>query len=290
VAFSKASLLACSAALLVAAPTGAQSTQSQEQIGREIIAMPWMETGNGAVANVASVEATPKSRVLVGDPASRFIEISGNPPHPGSTIVAPKNLSWFAVYQFHDVGYVTDKDTIDADAMMKGLRDEEPAENAEREKMGLDDLTITDWAVKPHYDSATHNFEWGLKIHSSRGDDVINYTTRHLGRGGYVSSILVSSPETFERDLAEFRISDAKLAFNPGSTYAEFRDGDKVAGYGLAALVVGGAAAAAVKSGAGKGILAGLVVFWKFIAAAFVAALAAAGKFFRRLFGRTAEE
>lgn len=252
--------------------------------------MPWMETGEGAVSTVAGIGATPKGRVLVGDPASRFIQLSGNPPRDGATIVAPRDLRWFAVYQYHDVGYVSDKDAIDADALMKSLKDEEPAQKAEREKMGLDDLTITDWAVKPHYDAATHNMEWGLKIHSSRGDDVINYTTRHLGRGGFVASILVSSPETFQRDLAEFRADDTQLAFNQGSTYTEFRDGDKVAGYGLAALVVGGATAAAVKSGAAKGVLVGLVAFWKVLVAGAIAAFAGLGKFFWRLFGRVREE
>jgi uncharacterized membrane-anchored protein len=97
---------------------------------------------------------------------------------------------------------------------------------------------------------------------------------------------LVSSPETFQKDLAEFRAGDTKLAFDPGSTYGEFRNGDKTAGYGLAALILGGAGAAVVKSGAAKGILAGLLAFWKIIAAGVVAAFAAAAKFFRRLFGR----
>lgn len=249
-----------------------------------------MESGEGAVSTVAGIEATSKGRVLVGDPASRFIQLSGNPPRDGATIVAPEDVHWFAVYQYHDVGYVSDKDAIDADALMKSLKDAEPAQNSEREKMGLDDLTITDWAVKPHYDAATHNMEWGLKIHSSKGEDVINYTTRHLGRGGFVASILVSSPETFQRDLAEFRADDSKLSFNQGSSYAEFRDGDKVAGYGLAALVVGGATAAAVKSGAAKGILVGLVAFWKVLAAGLVAAFAFVGKFFWRLFGRAEGE
>ena len=252
--------------------------------------MPWLASGSGSVANVAEIEASPKGRVLVGEPASRFIQISGNPPRPGATIVAPKSLNWFAVYDFRDVGYVTDNDTIDPGAMMKSLKESEPAENAERAKMGLNELTITDWAVKPHYDPATHNMEWGLKIHSSTGEDVINYTTRHLGRGGFVSSILVSDPTHFQQDLAAFRTTDTKLAFKSGSTYAEFRDGDKVAGYGLGALIVGGAAAAVVKSGAGKGILAGLLVFWKLIAAACVAAFAAVAKFFGRMFGRTVED
>ena len=248
--------------------------------------LPWIESGHGQVADVATIDASKGARVLTGQPASHFMELAGNPPVDRATVVAPKNLRWFSVYEYHDVGYVSDKDSVDADALMKKLRDEEPSENAERKKIGLDELNITDWAIKPHYEAATHNLAWGLKIRSSSGSNIINYTTRHLGRGGYLSSILVTSPETFEADLADFRTSDAKLAFNPGTSYSEFRTGDKVAGYGLAALIAGGAAAAVVKSGAGKGIIVGLIAFWKIILAGIVAVLAGLTKFLRRLLGR----
>jgi uncharacterized membrane-anchored protein len=254
------------------------------------MSMPWLENGQGKVGNVASIEATKQVRVLGGDSVARFIQLTGNLPDPGATIVAPRDLSWFSIYEYSNVGYVKDSDTLDADALMKSLEENQETANAERQKQGLDQFTIVGWVVKPHYDPATHNLEWGVDARASDGTDWINYTTRHLGRGGYVSSVLVSSPESFQKDLAEFRVSDSKLAFNPGSTYAEFRNGDKVAGYGLAALIVGGAGAAVVKSGAAKGLLAGLLAFWKIIAAGVVAAFAATAKFFRRIFGRTQEE
>lgn len=281
-AFFKTKLVVSILALITASTGLAQQSASQEQVAREIQSLAWVDSGHGAVADVASINASTQARVLVGQPVTRFIELTGNPPRNGATIVAPNDLHWFSVYEYQDVGFVSDKDAVDADALMKSLKETEPNENAERRRLGLDDLTITDWAVKPHYDAATRNLEWGLKIHSSLGEDVINYTTRHLGRGGFVSSILVSSPETFQSDLAEFRANDTKLVFNPGSNYTEFREGDKVAGYGLAALVAGGAAAAAVKSGVGKGILVALAAFWKFILAGVVALFAGVAKFFRR--------
>ena len=57
---------------------------------------------------------------------------------------------------------------------------------------------------------------------------------------------------------------------------AEFQPGDKVAKYGLAALVAGGAAAAVVK---GKGL-------FKIIGIAILAGLAAVGSFFKKIFGK----
>jgi uncharacterized membrane-anchored protein len=48
-------------------------------------------------------------------------------------------------------------------------------------------------------------------------------------------------------------------SFQTGQTYAEYRSGDKVAKFGLAALVVGGAAVGAAK----LNLLTGLLVMFK---------------------------
>ena len=76
-------------------------------------------------------------------------------------------------------------------------------------------------------------------------------------------------------------------SFLPGNKYAEFRAGDKIAEYGLATLVAGGAAAVALKTGL-------LAKLWKLIVAA-LAALAALLKriwnYFKRLAaGKASEE
>jgi len=92
-----------------------------------------------------------------------------------------------------------------------------------------------------------------------------------------MSAMLISSPETFDRDLIAFRNSLKSFSYDSGQSYAEFKQGDKVAAYGLGALVVGGAAAVALKSGAG---------FLKVIWVAIAGAGAAVAGFFRRIFGR----
>jgi uncharacterized membrane-anchored protein len=56
-------------------------------------------------------------------------------------------------------------------------------------------------------------------------------------------AILVSDPESLDRDIAEFKTALGGYEFASGERYSEFRAGDRVAEYGLAALVLGGAAA-----------------------------------------------
>jgi uncharacterized membrane-anchored protein len=73
------------------------------------------------------------------------------------------------------------------------------------------------------------------------------------------------------------------FSYTSGNRYAEFMKGDKVAGYGLTALIAGGAAAAAVKTGLFaklfKVIAAAGAALWKFIVIAF----AAIARFFKQI-------
>ncbi len=85
-----------------------------------------------------------------------------------------------------------------------------------------------------------------------------------------MSALLVSDPTSLDKDVRTFKAALAGFDFNSGQKYSEYRTGDKVAQYGLAALIVGGAAAAAAKTGAFKflgkfivfGVLGGLAAAW----------------------------
>jgi uncharacterized membrane-anchored protein len=101
-----------------------------------------------------------------------------------------------------------------------------------------------------------------------------------------MSAVLVSDPSTFDRDLISFRRALRSFHYISGENYEEFRQGDRVAEYGLSALIVGGAAAVAAKSGFGKFIAVMLAAGAKAIFAVFVAAIAAIGAVFRKIFGR----
>jgi uncharacterized membrane-anchored protein len=66
--------------------------------------------------------------------------------------------------------------------------------------------------------------------------------------------------------LAEFKVALKDFDYVSGEKYSEWREGDKVAAYGLGALVLGGAAAVATSKGGLKvlwmGLLAGAAAVW----------------------------
>jgi uncharacterized membrane-anchored protein len=182
---------------------------------------------------------------------------------------------WFVVFQFSDVGYVPDdeKDDLDADAMLESMRRGNEEGNKERRKRGWATLELIGWEVKPQYDAETNNLEWAVRAESN-GEPVLNYNTRILGRRGVMEANLVVDPEDLAATLPLFRSLLAGYTFTPGQKYAEYRQGDKIAKLGLTALVTGGAAAVALKTGLFK-------KFWKLIVLGFIAI----GGFFKKLFG-----
>lgn len=186
-----------------------------------------------------------------------FLELTGNIPEDGLNIVASQSGDWWATFQFDDMGYVKDDEEINADELLETLKASDEPANEERARLGIPALHTEGWAVPPHYDTETKRLEWGLRL-SSEGMPVVNYTIRILGRKGVMNAVLVADPETLQKDVAAFKAALAGFEFNPGERYAEYREGDRVAEYGLAALVVGGAAAVAAKSGL-------LAKFWKLI-------------------------
>lgn len=94
--------------------------------------------------------------------------------------------------------------------------------------------------------------------------------------------ILVSDPQNLESDIKEFKQALKGFDYVPGERYSEWKQGEKVAAYGLGALVLGGAAAVATKKGFWA-LLVGLVTAgWKLIAGLVVAGLAGLGSLFKK--------
>ena len=269
-------------ALLFAAlfvPGLAQAQRDPTSIMQELQKLAWQKgPGEGAIAGKGKILIPQGHAFLDEKNTRRFLEIMGNPPRDGHWMIAPQNLDWFAVFSFDPVGYVKDDEKIDADALLKTLKDSDESGNEERKRLGMGAIYTDGWHVPPHYDAATKRLEWGMRLRDEKGRININYTSRLLGRSGVMSVVLVSSPQSLAEDMKAFNAALSGFDFVAGENYVEFKAGDRIAEYGLGALVLGGAAAVAAKAG----WLKFLGKFWIII----LGALAAGWGFIRRLFKR----
>lgn len=243
---------------------------------------PWQTEGVGKLGSRADVKIPEGFRFLGGPDASRLVEAMGNLTSRRELgLIGTGDLTWFVVFFFDDVGYVKDdeKDALDAGKMAQALTESLTASNEERRSRGIEELFFDGWAIPPQYNQQSKQLEWAQRLKSASGPTV-NYNTRVLGRHGVVRTILVTDPDKLEQTLPEYRSMMGGFRFTEGEDYAAFRPGDKVAEYGLLALVAGGAGAVAAKTG----LLGAIVVFFKKGLKLIVVGVLAAAAFIRKLF------
>jgi uncharacterized membrane-anchored protein len=223
--------------------------------------------------------------------AAKLLEMNGsfyNDNLLGVVASKEESSSWVVILRYEDEGYIKDDEELDAKEILTAIQEGTEEANKERVERGFKPLHVKDWSEAPHYDKARHHLIWALDAYSDNGTSV-NYSTRVLGRRGYVSMNLVVDPV----GLADSKPHMAKLLestrFNPGSRYEDFQQGtDKVAEFGLAGLVLGGAGVGAAKL-AKVGLLAKLGKFFVAILIAgkkaIIPLLIAVGALFSKLFG-----
>ena len=213
----------------------------------------------------------------------------GNPPGNKTLgMIIPQAVSpisrngWGVVITYLDDGHVSDADAnkIDYNDLLKKMQKADEEENEERKKQGYSGLHILGWAEPPSYDAQTHKMYWAkeLKADDAQGN-TLNYAIRVLGRKGVLELNAVAAMSDLAMIKQQMPTVLAFTNFSDGNKYTDFNAStDKVAAYGLAALVAGGIAA---KAGlfAKLGLL--LLAAKKFI----VIGLVAIAGFFRKLFG-----
>ncbi len=226
--------------------------------------------------------------------AAALMRTMGNRTGPnflGIVVPLERAERWFVTVSYDPAGYVKDDDAKhwDADKLLQSLKEGTEAANQEREKAGVAPIVVTRWIEPPAYDPLTHRLVWSAEARLKSGTDpdpVINYNTYLLGREGYLSLNLITSTSAIDTDKAAARELLSDVKFDSGKTYADFKPAtDKIAAYGLAALVAG---VAAKKLGLLAILAATLVKFAKVIAIGAAGGFAALSRWWKSRTGRTA--
>jgi uncharacterized membrane-anchored protein len=155
---------------------------------------------------------------------------------------------WFVSVHYDAAGYIKDDDAKhwDADKLLQNLKDGTEAANADRVGAGIPPLVVSRWIQSPQYEDGVHRLTWSAEVKRKDGTDTdptINYNTYVLGREGYMSLNLVTATSTVDADKVAAGKLLSAVDFKSGKRYTDFNSStDKVAAYGLAALVAGVAA------------------------------------------------
>jgi uncharacterized membrane-anchored protein len=193
---------------------------------------------------------------------------------------------WAVILTYDDDGHIDDSDAakIDYDDMLKDMKEGTEDHNSERKKAGFEAVHLIGWAEKPRYDASAKKLYWAkeLSFEGTTGN-TLNYDVRVLGREGVLSMNAVAGMDRLEQIRGEMQPLIGVAEFNEGYRYAEFnKKTDRMAEYGLAALVAAGVGA---KLGLFAKFGALLLAFKKFIVLGFIAV----GAFIKKLFGKKDE-
>ncbi len=266
--------------------------QAQQQSAEQFLASLNFQKGKITLpGDIATLDLPPAFRYLAPADTARLLEQGwGNPPG-GTTLgmIVPAEVSplseegWGVVVTYDKDGHVKDDDadSIDYVDMLKEIQEGMVEDNKARKEQGYPAMTLVGWAEKPHYDKAQHKLYWAKELHTDGSDaNGLNYNIRVLGREGVLVLNAVASLDQLAQVRTEMQQVTAFTNFNAGHRYADFNAAtDKVAEYGIAALVAGGVAA---KLGFFGKLLALLVAFKKLIILGFAALASLLWKFFRR--------
>jgi uncharacterized membrane-anchored protein len=227
------------------------------------------------------------------DSLDRFYELTQNfKSKTGVGVVLAPSYTLF--FSYDDTGYVKDDEKLDAAKLLETMTENVDASNEERRKRGWDEMKLKGWATAPYYDEKTHNLKWAINLATSSDgfkEVFINESIRILGRGGVMKITLSTDTPSFKAaEIDANKLLAENFGYVAGQKYSEFKAGDKVAAYGLSALVLGGAGVMAAKMGwfAKFGVLLGKA--WKAIVVGLIAVAAVIKKIFNKITGARPEE
>ncbi len=257
----------------------------------QLIASLHFKDGDIAVPQAdAHFRLTPAFRYLEQADARRVLEdLWGNPPDEsvlGMIVPATPSLldekSWAVVVTYADEGYVSDEDAakIDYQDMLKDMQAGTREDNAARKEAGYGTVDLVGWAVDPRYDAASKKMYWAKELKFDQSaQNTLNYDIRVLGRRGYLSLNAISGMSELGLVQAGMQQLLPMTEFDAGARYADYDEStDKVAAYGVAALIGGGLA---TKAGLFAKIGLVLAKFWKLGLIAFLGLGALVRKLFR---------
>jgi uncharacterized membrane-anchored protein len=294
---SVAALLGGGSVAHAAEPAPAASAPEQEAEGAETGESryhPVVGPSHVALGHDLSLDLPEGFYFLAKKEADEMMRRSGNQDDPSLLgVVLKPDSSWVVTVSFDAEGYIKDEDgeKLDADEILDAIREGTEEANKYREEHGFKPMHVDGWSEPPHYDRKLHHLVWAVRGSDADGTS-INYNTRVLGRRGYASLNLIDDPDKLAQSKLEAATLLGVTHFDAGARYEDFNEkSDKVAEYGLAALVAGGAGAAALKL-AKVGILAkfGGKLLALLIAGkkAVIAVLIALGALAKRLFSKKA--
>ena len=259
---------------------------SPDEMATVVSSLKWQTGTITLQGGLAKINLAPGYRFLDGPDAEKVLhDLWDNPPaDPPLGMIFPPDAGpldengWGVLVEYEEGGHVNDADAskINYSDLLKTMQQQVRDDNARRQQEGYAPMELVGWAEPPHYDAVTHKLYWAkeLRVGDSPANG-LNYNIRVLGRKGVLVLNAIAGLNDLGAVSAKMPDVMAMVDFQPGNTYADFDPRiDKVAKYGIAALIAGGALGVAAKVGLLKFLFPILLMLKKFVIVIFLAVAA----------------
>lgn len=229
---------------------------------------------------LAQLDVPEAYRFLAPTDARKVLEgLWGNPEDPSVLgLIVPTGVSptadesWAIHIEYVEDGHVDDDDAadLDYDDLLQSMKEADREQNKKRTEAGYPAVELIGWAAKPHYDAKGKRLYWAKELQFAGAEGrTLNYDIRILGRKGMLVLKAIASMKQLPDIEKAIPTVLGMVEFQPGKRYADFSPGvDKVAAYGIGALVAGKIAA---KVGLFKLLVAAVIAGKKLILLGLVA-------------------
>lgn len=265
----------------------AQAKAGLESFKKDLLSLTPAK-GKFPIANGVAEVNTPKgySFLNAAQTGTLLVNIWGNP-FSASRLGAlvPDDFDPIAdnshavIITYEEDGHVDDSDAAKTDFndLLKHMQEDTVEGSKARVSQGFESIRLVGWAKPPYYDSTTKKMLWAKELEfGGASDHILNYDMRVLGRKGVLSLNVVAGMNELGLVEANSPTILQGANFTQGNRYEDFDDSiDKVAAYGIGALVAG-------KVAAKLGFFAIILKFIKPILLGIVALGAGFTKLFRR--------
>ncbi|MDB5092589.1 MAG: hypothetical protein JWO85_690 [Candidatus Eremiobacteraeota bacterium] len=278
-----ASAAALGAALMLALPALAETEAEHAASAKaELAKMHWAKGSLTLGGSHGTFTVPNGGKMLTGTEAQRADQLINGSSALDNAVEGFAEIQRRALYvSYVGDGFVSTDDwkDVDADKLLKEIVDATDSGNEQRTKNGVSAVHVDGWVQKPTFDSVKKSVRWVTRAHDDSGP-IVNAVALQLGRNGYERFTLVSGGSDPRGDASLLARAVGDYRFDPGFRFSDYVKGDKVAEYGIAALV-GTAAGATIAKTVGFGAI--LLLIKKFFVL-IVAALVGGVTWLRRRF------
>ncbi|MEX5608615.1 DUF2167 domain-containing protein [Pseudomonas protegens] len=248
----------CAMPFLASAATAPESKDAEPQTAEQFLASLSPRHGNIKLpGDIANLDLSKEFYYLNPKDTEKLLtEGWGNP--PGFTtlgMIVPSAVSplsaegWGVIISYKNDGHISDDDAakIDYQDLLKQMQEADEEDNKQRQEQGYGAIHLLGWAEQPSYDAQSHKMYWARELKAEGAQShTLNYSIRVLGREGVLELNAVASMDDLDTIKREIPKVLAFTNFTDGNRYADYNPStDKLASYGLAALVAGGLASKA---------------------------------------------